>query len=71
MSPDQVERDLYRTAAEHALPEAAAADLPQRGPADRVRRVLRRWHNFNGFYGYGIVDAYAAVKTPLKPNARP
>lgn len=21
--------------------------------------------NFNGFYSYGVVDAYAAVKTPL------
>ena len=37
------------------------SSLHQRGPAGRVRRVLRGRHQFNGFYGYGIVDAYAAV----------
>jgi hypothetical protein len=27
--------------------------------------------NFNGFYGYGVVDAYAAVTSPLQPWKRP
>ncbi|MGC4856115.1 S8 family serine peptidase [Micromonospora sp. DT4] len=71
MSPDQVEQHLYRTAAEHACPEPRLQQYRNEGRDETYDAYCAGGLNFNGFYGYGIVDAYAAVKTPLKPNARP
>lgn len=71
MSPDQVEQHLYRTAAEHACPEPRLQQYRNEGRDETYDAYCAGGVNFNGFYGYGIVDAYAAVKTPLKPNARP
>ncbi|MFI7603692.1 S8 family serine peptidase [Micromonospora sp. NPDC049366] len=71
MSPDLVEQHLYRTAAEHACPEPRLQQYRNEGRDETFDAYCAGGLNFNGFYGYGIVDAYAAVKTPLKPNARP
>ncbi|MFC4019826.1 S8 family serine peptidase [Micromonospora sp. GCM10011542] len=71
MSPDLVEQHLYRTAAEHACPEPRLQQYRNEGRDETYDAYCAGGLNFNGFYGYGIVDAYAAVKTPLKPNARP
>ncbi|MEU7945238.1 S8 family serine peptidase [Micromonospora taraxaci] len=71
MSPDLVEQHLYRTAAEHACPEPRLQQYRNEGRDETYDAYCAGGVNFNGFYGYGIVDAYAAVKTPLKPNARP
>ncbi|WCN81184.1 S8 family serine peptidase [Micromonospora sp. LH3U1] len=71
MSPDLVEQHLYRTAAEHACPEPRLQQYRNEGRDETYDAYCAGGVNFNGFYGYGIVDAYSAVKTPLKPNARP
>ncbi|WP_431933317.1 S8 family serine peptidase [Micromonospora sp. RP3T] len=71
MAPDQVEQHLYRTAAEHACPEPRLQTYTNEGRDETYNAYCAGSLNFNGFYGYGIIDAYAAVKTPLKPNARP
>ncbi|MER7588087.1 S8 family serine peptidase [Micromonospora sp. NPDC127501] len=71
MSPDLVEQHLYRTAAEHACPEPRLQQYRNEGRDETYDAYCAGGINFNGFYGYGIVDAYAAVKTPLKPNVRP
>ncbi|MEH1165693.1 S8 family serine peptidase [Micromonospora sp. CPCC 205539] len=71
MSPDLVEQHLYRTAAEHACPEPRLQQYRNEGRDETYDAYCAGGVNFNGFYGYGIVDAYAAVKTPLKPNAQP
>jgi len=71
MSPNLVEQHLYRTAAEHACPEPRLQQYRNEGRDETYDAYCAGGVNFNGFYGYGIVDAYAAVKTPLKPNARP
>ncbi|MFI6261202.1 S8 family serine peptidase [Micromonospora sp. NPDC051006] len=71
MSPDLVEQHLYRTAAEHACPEPRLQQYRNEGRDETFDAYCAGGLNFNGFYGYGIVDAYAAVTTPLKPNARP
>ena len=71
MAPDLVEQHLLPHGRRARLPGAAPAAVPQRGPGREFDALCAGGANFNGFYGYGIVDAYAAVKTPLKPNARP
>ncbi|MFG1652800.1 S8 family serine peptidase [Micromonospora sp. NPDC049275] len=71
MAPDLVEQHLYRTAAEHACPEPRLQQYRNEGRDETYDAYCAGGVNFNGFYGYGVVDAYAAVKTPLKPNARP
>lgn len=71
MAPKLVEQHLYRTAAEHACPEPRLQSYANEGRDAEFDAYCAGGLNFNGFYGYGIVDAYAAVKTPLKPNARP
>ncbi|MFC5925382.1 S8 family serine peptidase [Micromonospora vulcania] len=71
MAPDLVEQHLYRTAAEHACPEPRLQQYRNEGRDETYDAYCAGGVNFNGFYGYGIVDAYAAVKTPLKPNAQP
>jgi lantibiotic leader peptide-processing serine protease len=61
MAPDLVEWVLTRTAAEHACPEPRLQSYAQEGrPAEFDANCAGDKH-FNGFYGHGIVDAYAAV----------
>ncbi|GIM97366.1 serine protease [Paractinoplanes toevensis] len=59
--PSLVERQLYRTAAEHACPEPRLQSYAQEGRSTEFDALCVGDKNFNGFYGYGIVDAYAAV----------
>ncbi|GIF22908.1 subtilisin family serine protease [Actinoplanes tereljensis] len=61
LSPDLVERQLYRSAAEHACPEPRLQSYVQEGRSTEFNANCVGGKNFNGFYGYGIVDAYAAV----------
>ena len=61
MSPNAVERRLYRTAAEHACPEPRLVSYENVGRSAEFNAYCAGGRNFNGFYGYGIVDAYAAV----------
>ncbi len=71
MNPNLVEQHLYRTAAERACPEPRLQQYRNEGRDETYDAYCAGGLNFNGFYGYGIIDAYAAVTTPLKPNARP
>jgi subtilisin family serine protease len=61
MSPNAVERRLNRTAAEHACPEPRLVSYVDVGRTAEFDAYCAGGVNFNGFYGYGIVDAYAAV----------
>ncbi|WP_433293858.1 S8 family serine peptidase [Actinoplanes sp. CA-030573] len=61
MSPDRVERVLYRTAAEHACPDPRLQSYVDVGRSTEFDAYCAGSEHFNGFYGYGIVDAYAAV----------
>ncbi|MEV4755684.1 S8 family serine peptidase [Micromonospora sp. NPDC049559] len=71
LAPDLVENQLYRTAAEHACPTPRLQQYRDEGRDETFDAYCAGGTNFNGFYGYGIVDAYAAVTTPLHPGARP
>ncbi|MEU4421191.1 S8 family serine peptidase, partial [Actinoplanes sp. NPDC024001] len=59
MSPAAVERELYRTADARPCPEPRLQSYRDR-PAEFTARCEGN-RAFNGFYGHGIVDAYAAV----------
>ncbi|MEV1285960.1 S8 family serine peptidase [Micromonospora sp. NPDC049679] len=71
LSPDLVEHQLLRTAAEHACPEPRLQTYTNEGRSAEFNALCEGDENFNGFYGYGIVDAYAAVTSPLQPWKRP
>jgi subtilisin family serine protease len=71
MAPDVVEQHLYRTAAERACPTPRLRSYVPEGRSLEFDALCEGGENFNGFYGYGIVDAYAAVTTPLRPGQRP
>jgi hypothetical protein len=71
MLPLLVERQLYRTAAEHACPEPRLQSYVLEGRSAEFDAYCEGGEDFNGFYGYGIVDAFAAVTTPLGPGHRP
>jgi subtilisin family serine protease len=59
-SPDTIEKVLKRSARDHACPEPRAYDYPDLGP--EYTAVCEGSRQFNGFYGHGIVDAFAASK---------
>jgi subtilisin family serine protease len=61
MAPDQVERQLYQTAARHACPNPPLQSYQNVGRSAEFDAYCYGDENFNGFYGYGVVDAYAAV----------
>lgn len=61
MSPKAVERQLYRTAAERSCPEPRLVSYANEGRSPEYDALCEGGRQFNGFYGYGIVDAYAAV----------
>jgi subtilisin family serine protease len=71
LAPSLVERHLYRTASERACPEPRLQSYVQEGRSVEFDALCEGGENFNGFYGYGIVDAYAAVTTKLQPWKRP
>jgi lantibiotic leader peptide-processing serine protease len=62
MSPDLVERQLYRTAAPHACPNPRLQSYAFEGAPKEYDAYCAGPKSFNGFYGHGIVDAYAAVR---------
>nr|MDT0663282.1 S8 family serine peptidase [Micromonospora sp. DSM 115978] len=66
LAPDKVERHLYRTAAEHSCPEPRLQSYVLEGRDPSFDAYCAGGRSFNGFYGHGIVDAYAAVTTPLR-----
>jgi subtilisin family serine protease len=61
MSPDAVEKVLTGTAAAHACPDPATVSYVREGRSAEFDATCEGDSQFNGFYGYGIVDAYAAV----------
>ncbi|MGN9775958.1 S8 family serine peptidase [Micromonospora sp. H33] len=65
MAPGQVEKQLYQTAAEHACPEPRLQSYTLEGRSAEFDALCEGDEEFNGFYGHGIVDAYAAVTTPM------
>lgn len=71
LDPDLVERHLYRTATEQACPNPRLQQYRDEGRDETYDAYCAGGRNFNGFYGYGVIDAYAAVATPLKSHGRP
>ncbi|MFC7534940.1 S8 family serine peptidase [Actinoplanes sp. GCM10030250] len=61
LSPDVVERQLYKTAAERSCPTPRLQSYANEGRPAEFDALCEGGKQFNGFYGYGIVDAYAAV----------
>jgi lantibiotic leader peptide-processing serine protease len=61
MSPDKVEKQLYRTAAETPCPEPRLRSYKNEGRSPEFDAYCAGGASFNGFYGHGIIDAYAAV----------
>ncbi|MGE5828526.1 MAG: S8 family serine peptidase [Micromonosporaceae bacterium] len=64
LDPVKVESLLLRTAAEHACPVPPLFTYTNEGRPAEFNALCEGDLNFNGFYGYGIVDAYAAVTAP-------
>jgi subtilisin family serine protease len=61
MSPDKVERVLTSTASERACPTPPLQSYANEGRSAEFDALCEGNAEFNGFYGYGIADAYAAV----------
>ncbi|WP_203997749.1 S8 family serine peptidase [Micromonospora lutea] len=68
MAPGLVEQQLLRTAAERACPQPRLVSYANEGRSAEFDAYCDGSPSFNGFYGHGIIDAYAAVTTPLKPR---
>jgi subtilisin family serine protease len=64
LEPAKVESLLFRSAAEHACPEPRLFSYANEGRPAEFNAFCEGEPNFNGFYGYGIVDALAAVTAP-------
>jgi subtilisin family serine protease len=71
LEPWKVENQLLRTAAEHACPEPRLQTYTDEGRPEEFNALCEGGRNFNGFYGYGVVDAYAAVTEHPRWGARP
>jgi lantibiotic leader peptide-processing serine protease len=71
LAPSKVENQLYRTAAEHACPTPRLQTYTDEGRPEEFNALCEGGRNFNGFYGYGIVDAYAAVTERPRWGAKP
>ncbi|WP_328521127.1 S8 family serine peptidase [Kribbella sp. NBC_00359] len=61
MNPDKVGRILMDTAQARACPNPPLQTYTNEGRSDEFNALCEGTRNFNGFYGHGIVDAYAAV----------
>ncbi|WBB55374.1 S8 family serine peptidase [Verrucosispora sp. WMMD573] len=66
MAPDRVEQQLLRTAAATACPEPRLFSYANEGRPAEFDAYCDGSRSFNGFYGHGIIDAYAAVT--VKPR---
>ncbi|GAA2532577.1 S8 family serine peptidase [Pilimelia columellifera] len=71
MDPKLVEQHLYRTAAGRPCPTPRTVSYKNEGRDETWDATCEGAQSFNGFYGHGIVDAYAAVTKKLAPTARP
>jgi lantibiotic leader peptide-processing serine protease len=71
LEPAKVESLLLRTAAEHACPVPPLFTYTNEGRPAQFNALCEGDLNFNGFYGYGIVDAFAAVTAPPAWDALP
>lgn len=61
LEPWKVEYLLYSTAAEKACPEPRLQSYTNEGRPAEFDALCEGGKEFNGFYGFGVVDAYAAV----------
>ncbi|GAA0727626.1 S8 family serine peptidase [Dactylosporangium roseum] len=61
LEPWKVEYLLYSTAAKRACPEPRLQTYTNEGRSPEFNALCEGGKEFNGFYGFGIVDAYAAV----------
>jgi hypothetical protein len=61
LNPNTVERILLRSAAKHACPTPRLQSYVDVGRPAEFDALCEGSTRFNGFYGHGIVDAYAAV----------
>ncbi len=63
LDPDKVRRVLLGTAQERACPVPPTVDYLDEGRDAEWTATCEGTRSFNGFYGNGIVDAYAAVRS--------
>ncbi len=61
MDPDKVGQILMNTAQARACPTPPLQTYINEGRSEEFNALCEGTRNFNGFYGHGIVDAYAAV----------
>ncbi len=61
MDPDKVGRILMDTAQSRACPNPPLLTYTNEGRPEEFNALCEGTRNFNGFYGHGIVDAWAAV----------
>ncbi|MGW1347508.1 S8 family serine peptidase [Kribbella sp. NPDC002412] len=61
MNPDKVGRILMDTAQARACPNPPLQTYTNEGRSEEFNALCEGTRDFNGFYGHGIVDAYAAV----------
>ncbi|MEV0286879.1 S8 family serine peptidase [Kribbella sp. NPDC050820] len=61
MNPDKVGKILMDTAQERACPTPPLQTYTNEGRPEEFNALCEGTRDFNGFYGHGIVDAYAAV----------
>jgi subtilisin family serine protease len=61
LSPSQVEAKLFATATKQPCPEPRTVSYEHLGLPAEHTATCEGDVNFNGFYGHGIVDAFAAV----------
>jgi subtilisin family serine protease len=64
LAPWKVQSMLFRTAANHACPNPPLQSYQQEGRPAEFDALCEGTPDFNGFYGHGIVDAFAAVTAP-------
>jgi subtilisin family serine protease len=60
-SPDKVRKILLGTAQERACPNPPLVTYLNEGRTPEWNALCEGTRSFNGFYGHGIVDAWAAV----------
>ena len=65
LAPWKTERILIEGAAPHACPVPPLYDYTTVGRPAEFNALCQGTTEFNGFYGYGIVDAYATVTRPF------
>jgi lantibiotic leader peptide-processing serine protease len=62
LSPDTVEKVLKRTAEDHPCPNPPVFTYPDPDLTPDYTAICEGTPEFNGFYGEGWVDAFAASK---------